>query len=121
MTRGCIFETQIGQAQFFVSTSSEQGEKHAVAGVLAPHTGEGSQRVVPTIWIIYDRVMLTEPLPTEHLEIRDVGTGAHVYAGGKAFEGEFTMLDGQAAAVATMDSSGVRPVSSDPACPRSGR
>ena len=58
----------------------------------------------------HDRVVLTAPLPKEHLEIGDVGTVVHVYADGKAFEVEFTTLDGHTAAVATVDSSGVRPV-----------
>ncbi len=57
-----------------------------------------------------DRVVLTAPLAEEGLEIGDVGTVVHVYADGKAFEVEFTTLDGQTAAVATVDTAGVRPV-----------
>ena len=57
-----------------------------------------------------DRVVLTEPVPAERLERGDVGTVVHVYADGKAFEVEFITLDGQTAAVATVEASVVRPV-----------
>ena len=60
----------------------------------------------------HDRVVLTAPVPTERLEIGDVGTVVHVYVDGKAFEVEFTALDGHTAAVATVDASQVRPISS---------
>ena len=58
----------------------------------------------------HDRVVLTAPVPSEHLERGDVGTVVHVYADGKAFEVEFMTLDGQTAAVATVEASAVRPV-----------
>jgi Domain of unknown function (DUF4926) len=58
----------------------------------------------------HDRVVLTAPVPNERLEIGDVGTVVHVYADGKAFEIEFMTLDGQTAAVATVEASSVRPV-----------
>ena len=58
----------------------------------------------------HDRVVLTAPLPKDRLEAGDVGTVVHVYADGKAFEVEFTTLDGRTAAVATVDAAGVRPV-----------
>ena len=58
----------------------------------------------------HDRVILTAPIPKERLEIGDVGTVVHVYADGKAFEIEFTTLDGHTAAVATVEASQVRPV-----------
>ena len=58
----------------------------------------------------HDRVILTAPVPKERLEIGDVGTVVHVYQDGKAFEVEFTTLDGQTAAVATVEASDVRPV-----------
>ena len=58
----------------------------------------------------HDRVILTAPLPRERLEIGDVGTVVHVYPDGKAFEVEFTTLDGHTAAVATVEASQVRPV-----------
>ena len=50
----------------------------------------------------HDRVVLTAPVPNERLEIGDVGTVVHVYDDGKAFEVEFTALDGHTAAVATV-------------------
>ena len=59
-----------------------------------------------------DRVVLTAPVPAERLECGDVGTVIHVYADGKAFEIEFMTLDGQTAAVATVEASTVRPVTS---------
>jgi len=58
-----------------------------------------------------DRVVLTAPVPAEALEAGDVGIVVHVYADGKAFEVEFTTLDGNTAAVATVEASQVRPVS----------
>lgn len=57
-----------------------------------------------------DRVVLTTSLPDEHLVSGDVGTVVHVYADGRAFEIEFTTLDGRTAAVVTVEASGVRPV-----------
>jgi hypothetical protein len=58
----------------------------------------------------HDRVVLTAPVPNEGLEIGEVGTVVDVYSGGKAFEIEFMTLDGQTAAVATVEASAVRPV-----------
>ena len=60
----------------------------------------------------HDRVVLTAPVPNERLEIGDVGTVVHVYADGQAFEIEFMTLDGQTVAVATVETSAVRPVTS---------
>lgn len=60
----------------------------------------------------HDRVVLTAPVPEERLEIGDVGTVVHVYQDGKAFEVEFTALDGHTAAVATVEASQIRPVRS---------
>lgn len=56
------------------------------------------------------RVVLTRDIPGEDLIGGDVGTIVHVYAAGKAFEIEFMTLDGQTAAVATVEASAVRPV-----------
>ena len=50
----------------------------------------------------HDRVVLTAPVPAEGLEVGDVGTVVHVYPDCKAFEVEFTTLDGKTAAVATV-------------------
>jgi hypothetical protein len=58
----------------------------------------------------HDRIVLTAPVPNERLENGDVGTVVHVYADGKAFEIEFMTLDGQTAAVVTVEASAVRPV-----------
>ena len=58
-----------------------------------------------------DRVVLTESVPEESLEKGDVGTVVHVYDDGKAYEVEFTMLDGNTAAVVTVEASQVRPIS----------
>jgi len=60
----------------------------------------------------HDRVVLTAPVPKESLEIGDVGTVVHVYQDGKAFEVEFTALDGHTAAVATVEASQIRPIRS---------
>ncbi|PYR77397.1 MAG: DUF4926 domain-containing protein [Acidobacteria bacterium] len=43
----------------------------------------------------HDRVVLTAPVPAEGLEVGDVGTVVHVYPDGKAFDVEFTTLDGK--------------------------
>jgi hypothetical protein len=48
----------------------------------------------------------------KELEAGDVGTVVHIYKGGQAYEVEFVTLDGKTAAVATLDASQVRPVSS---------
>ena len=46
------------------------------------------------------------------MQIGDVGTVVHVYQDGKAFEVEFTALDGHTAAVVTVEASQVRPINS---------
>lgn len=58
----------------------------------------------------HDRIVLTKALPDEGLEAGDVGTVVHVYKDGEAYEVEFLTLDGRTAAVATVESSQVRPV-----------
>jgi hypothetical protein len=58
----------------------------------------------------HDRVVLTRDIPGEDLVGGDVGTVVHVHADGMAFEVEFMALDGQTAAVATVEASAVRPV-----------
>jgi hypothetical protein len=58
-----------------------------------------------------DRVVLTEPVPKELPEKGDVGTVVHVYDDGKGHEVEFTTLDGQTAAVVTVEASQIGPVS----------
>ncbi len=59
----------------------------------------------------HDRVVLTADVPGESLRAGDVGTIVHVYDDGQAYEVEFLTLDGQTAAVATLEKSRVRPVS----------
>ena len=51
----------------------------------------------------HDRVVLTAAVPSPGLVSGDVGTVVHVYEDGKAFEVEFVTLDGQTAAVATIE------------------
>ena len=58
-----------------------------------------------------DLVVLTTAIPEERLEAGDVGTVVHAYQDGQAFEVEFMTLDGTTAAVVTVESSQVRPVS----------
>jgi hypothetical protein len=59
----------------------------------------------------HDRVVLEVPIPGEGLEPGDVGAVVHVYADGRAYEVEFTSLDGHTAAVVTLEPDQVRPVS----------
>jgi hypothetical protein len=58
----------------------------------------------------HERVVLKTRLVDEGLEVGDVGTVVHVYADGEAYEVEFMALDGHTTAVATLESSQVRPV-----------
>jgi hypothetical protein len=58
----------------------------------------------------HDRVVLKEAIPEQGLVPGDVGTVVHVYAGGKAFEVEFMSLNGETAAIATLEAANVRPV-----------
>ena len=58
----------------------------------------------------HERVVLTTAVPGEGLEAGDVGTVVHVYADHRAYEVEFTTLEGETAAVVTVETSQVRPV-----------
>ncbi len=58
----------------------------------------------------HERVVLTAPVPAEKLEAGDVGTVVHIYHDGLAYEVEFTTLEGDTAAVVTVESGQVRPV-----------
>ena len=58
----------------------------------------------------HDRVVLTVAVPAEGLEAGDVGTVVHVYRDGLAYEVEFTTLEGDTAAVVTVEARQVRPV-----------
>jgi hypothetical protein len=59
----------------------------------------------------HDRIVLTDDLADPALKVGDVGTIVHVHRNGEAFEVEFLTLDGHTAAVVTVPSSQVRPVS----------
>lgn len=59
-----------------------------------------------------DRIILIAAILEHGLEPGDVGTVVHVYPDRKAYEVEFTTLDGHTAAVATVEASQVRPVTS---------
>ena len=59
----------------------------------------------------HERVVLTASVPDEGLEAGDVGTVVHIHKNGEAYEVEFLTLDGNTAAVATLEASQVRPVS----------
>jgi hypothetical protein len=58
----------------------------------------------------HDRIVLKTAVPAEGLEAGDVGTIVHVYRDGAAYEVEFTTLNGDTAAVVTVEASQVRPV-----------
>jgi hypothetical protein len=61
----------------------------------------------------HDRIVLSAPLPQHGLEAGDVGTVIHLYEDGRAYEVEFVALDGHTAAVVTVESSQLRPVTPD--------
>ena len=58
----------------------------------------------------HDRIVLTDDVADPGLKAGDVGTIVHVHRDGEAFEVEFLTLDGHTAALATVSSSQVRPV-----------
>ena len=58
----------------------------------------------------HDRIVLKIAVPAKCLEAGDVGTIVHVYRDGAAYEVEFTTLNGDTAAVVTVEASQVRPV-----------
>jgi Domain of unknown function (DUF4926) len=58
----------------------------------------------------HDRVVLTAAVADVGLVTGDVGTVVHAYDDGQAFEIEFTAVDGHTIVVATVEASGVRPV-----------
>jgi hypothetical protein len=58
----------------------------------------------------HDRVVLKTAVPAKSLEAGDVGTIVHVYRDGAAYEVEFTTLNGDTAAVVTVEASQIRPV-----------
>ena len=58
----------------------------------------------------HERIVLKSAVVTEGLEAGDVGTVVHVYRDGLAYEVEFTTLNGETAAVVTVEADQVRPV-----------
>ena len=58
----------------------------------------------------HDRIVLKAAVLAEGLEAGDVGTVVHIYRDGAAYEVEFTTLDGDTAAVVTVEAAQVRPV-----------
>ena len=59
----------------------------------------------------HDCVVLTADVPGESLKAGDVGTVIHIHNGGVAYEVEFMTLAGKTIAIATVESSALRPVS----------
>jgi hypothetical protein len=53
----------------------------------------------------HDRIVLKAAIPAEGLEAGDVGTVVHICRDGMAYEVEFTTLDGDTAAVVTVEAS----------------
>ena len=58
----------------------------------------------------HERIVLKTAIAAEGLEAGDVGTVVHVYRDGRAYEVEFTTLEGKTAAVVTVEAADVRPV-----------
>ena len=58
----------------------------------------------------HDHIVLTDDVADPGVKAGDVGTIVHVHRDAGAFEVEFLTLDGHTAAVATVPSSQVRPV-----------
>jgi hypothetical protein len=58
----------------------------------------------------HNRIVLTGDIAAAGLLAGDVGTVVHIYRDGLAYEVEFTTLDGDTAAVVTVEAANVRPV-----------
>ena len=58
----------------------------------------------------HDRIVLKTAVAAEGLEAGDVGTVVHIYRDRLAYEVEFTTLNGDTAAVITVEAAQVRPV-----------
>jgi Domain of unknown function (DUF4926) len=59
----------------------------------------------------HDQVVLTSDLAEGGMKAGDVGTVVHLHQHGEAYEVEFFTLNGKTAAIATVLSSQLRPVS----------
>ena len=57
----------------------------------------------------HDIVVLTRDLPDEHLVAGDAGTVVLMHRGRKAYEVEFTTLEGATLAVVTVEAADMRP------------
>lgn len=57
-----------------------------------------------------DEVVLAADVPAEGLVVVDVGTVVLIYREGQAYEVEFMTLEGKTVAVATLETSQIRPV-----------
>jgi hypothetical protein len=58
----------------------------------------------------HQHIVLAKSLPELGLEAGDVGVVVHVHRGGEAFEVEFVTLDGETAAIATLEAKSIRAV-----------
>ena len=58
----------------------------------------------------HDRIVLECDVLDEGLVIGDVGTVVHVHSRGRAYEVEFSTLDGETAAIVTLEARQIRPV-----------
>jgi hypothetical protein len=58
----------------------------------------------------HDRIVLMTDIAAEGLKAGDVGTVVHIYRDGLAYEVDFTTLNGDTAAVVTVEVARVRPV-----------
>ena len=63
-----------------------------------------------------DRVVLTKRLDEQGLEAGDVGTIVLAQEGGRAFEVEFIIPDGETSAVTTVMADDVRPILQNEIC-----
>ncbi len=59
----------------------------------------------------HECVVLTHDLPDDNLQVGDVGVVVHIHKNGAAYEVEFVTFTGATIAVATVEASYLRPVS----------
>ena len=89
----------------------------SVSASLASAASKKTSRWKQTFWLPergmfkeHERIVLTAAIPAEGLEAGDVGTVVHLYGDGLAYEVEFTTLNGDTAAVVTVEACQARPV-----------
>ena len=56
----------------------------------------------------HEIVVLKKAVPSEGLELGDVGTVVHAYSNGQAYEVEFMAIDGKTATVVTLEATQIR-------------